>query len=130
MLTALYASLAALWIYFLTFKVIKARRTYRVAYGDNQVEELIRARSAHTNAIENSLIILVLLFMLELNGGNLWLIHLFGISLIVGRLIHGKAMLAHNLKQRVLGMQFTIFAAIGLIISNLIFLPYGKLFLF
>lgn len=42
MITALYAALAALWIYFLTFKVIKARRTHKVPYGDNRVDENIR----------------------------------------------------------------------------------------
>ena len=128
MITAFYASLAALWIYSLTFKVIKARRKNKVAFGDNQVDELLRARSAHSNAVENSLIILLLLFALEFNGGYTWLIHLFGLTLLIGRYIHGNAMLAHDLKKRVLGMQFTVFTALGLVISNLLFLPYAKLF--
>lgn len=130
MISALYAALIALWIYTLTFKVIKARRTNKVAYGDNQVDELIRARAAHSNAVENSLLILVLLFALELNGGFVWLIHLFGVALLAGRMIHGKAMLANDLKKRVLGMQITIFTGMGLIIANLVFLPFEKLFLF
>jgi len=130
MISAFYALLAALWIYLLTFNVIKARRRNKVAYGDNQVDELIRARAAHSNAVENSLIILVLLFALELNGAYAWLIHGFGITLLIGRILHAKAMLANTMKNRVLGMQLTIFTAIGLVISNIIFLPYDKLFSF
>lgn len=130
MISALYAALVSLWIYTLTFKVIKARRKNKVAYGDNDVDELVRTRSAHANAVENSMVILVLLFALEFNGGYVWLIHLFGIALLIGRLLHGKAMLAYDLKKRVLGMQFTIFTGIGLIIANLIFLPFEQLLTF
>lgn len=130
MIAALYASIITVWIYFLTFKVIKARQKNKVAYGDNNVDELLIARSTHSNAVENSIIILILLLLLELNGGYLWLVHLFGITLLVGRFLHANGMLKQALKKRVLGMQLTIFTAAGLVISNIIFLPYDKLFSF
>ena len=130
MVSALYTVLAATWIYFLTLKVIKMRRSNKVPFGDNNVDALVRARAAHSNAVENSLIIIILLFTLELNGGYIWLIHLWGITFMIGRFIHGNAMLAHDLKKRVLGMRFTIFTGVSLIISHLFFLPYDKLFSF
>ena len=130
MITAFYAAFAALWIYFLTFTVIKARRKNQVAFGDNNVDELIIARSAHSNAIENSVMILLLLFLFEFNGGHLALVHLFGVGLIIGRLLHGRGMLTKHLKYRVLGMQFTVTTAVSVIIANLTILPYAKFFSF
>jgi len=70
---------------------------------------------------------LLLLFALEYNGGNIFIVHLLGLSLIVGRITHAKGILSGKLKSRVLGMQITIYIMIGLAILNIIYLPYAKL---
>ena len=58
------------------------------------------------------------------------IVHLFGLLLITGRIVHAKGILSEILKARVLGMQFTIYTIIGLAITNFIYLPYEKLLKF
>jgi len=130
MVTALYASLAALWIYYLALKVIKARRKNKVAYGDQKVDALIKARAAHSNAVENSLIILLLLFALEFNGAPVFWIHIFGVLFLIARVFHAQAMLEFNLKKRTFSMVLTLSVALFLVVANLLYLPFEKLFSF
>lgn len=130
MITALYAALLSLLMCTLAFNVIKARRKNRIIYGDGGVTELQIARTAHSNAVDYIPISLILLFILEYNGCNIWLIHLAGIALIIGRLIHCKGILSEKLKGRILGMQITFFTIYTLAALNLIYAPYEKLLLF
>lgn len=55
------------------------------------------------------------------------LIHLGGITILAGRLLHAKGLLSENLRYRVLGMQFTIFSLIGLAIANLTYAAYRQI---
>lgn len=126
MITAFYTSILAGLICWLTINVIKARRKNKVKYGDGGVDDLLIARSAHSNATETIPIALILLFFLEYNGSYIWLVHIFGLALISGRLIHCRAILSDTISGRVLGMKITFFSIIGLIIANLIFIPYDK----
>jgi uncharacterized membrane protein YecN with MAPEG domain len=130
MITAIYASLLALLMCKLAFNVIKARRKNKIKYADGDVVELQIARTAHSNAVDYIPISLILLFILEYNGCNIWLIHLAGIALVVGRIIHCKGILSENLRGRILGMQITFFTIFGLAGLNLIYAPYEKLLLF
>ena len=127
MTSVIYASLAAFWIVWLSLNVIKVRRAKQVSVGDGGDIELITAMAAQSNALEYLPISLLLLFALEYNGGFIVVVHVFGLLLLVGRVIHARAILAGNLKQRVLGMQITIFVIIGLAVTNLLYLPYVKL---
>ena len=127
MTSAIYASLSAFIIIWLSINVIKNRRRYKVSIGDGGNEQLKIAMAAQSNAIEYIPIVLLLLFALEYNEGNIFLVHLLGLSLIVGRIIHAKGVLSDRLKTRVLGMQITIYIMIGLAIINIIYLPYSKL---
>ncbi|GAL28409.1 glutathione S-transfersae-related protein [Vibrio variabilis] len=52
MITALYASLLAVLMIWLSFQVIKQRRANQVAYADGGVEALQIARSAQGNAVD------------------------------------------------------------------------------
>lgn len=127
MITPLYAALCACLICWLSFNVIKARRKNKVKYGDGGKEDLLIARSAQSNAIEYIPLSLILLFMLEFNQAPLWLIHAIGIVFLLGRIIHARALLSDQLRQRVLGMQITFNIIFILIIANLFFLPHEKL---
>ena len=126
MITPIYAIILSLLMCWLALKVIKARRKHKVRYADGGVLELQIARTAHSNAVDYIPISLILLFLLEYNGGNLWLVNIAGISLVVGRVIHCRSILAENLKGRVRGMQITIYTIIFMSALNLIYLPYGK----
>jgi uncharacterized protein len=64
---------------------------------------------------------LLLLLMLELNGAPNILIHIFGITLFIGRLIHAVGVPAKDLSKRILGMQITIYLLIGLAMLNIVF---------
>lgn len=130
MTSAIYASLLALLICWLSLNVIKKRRTYKVSIGDDNNEELKIAIAAQSNAIEYAPISLILMFALEYNQANIILVHLSGLSLIAGRIIHARGLLSLNLKQRVLGMQITIYTIIGLAVFNLVYLPYAQLKLY
>jgi len=124
MTSAIYASISAVIIGWLALNVVKLRRKHRINIGDGDNKELICAREAHYNAAENIPIALLLLFALEFNGATLILVHLLGLALITGRIIHARAMIDKNLKQRVMGMQVTFYTILGLAIANVIYLPY------
>lgn len=129
MITAIYASILAVLMCSLALNVIKARRKNKVKYADGGVEELQIARTAHSNAVDYIPIALILIFLLEYNEANIWLVHAIGISLVVGRVIHCRGVLTDKMKGRVLGMQITLFTIISLAILNVIYAPYSK-FLF
>jgi len=122
MITALYASLSALLIVRLSLSVIKLRRKNRVSVGDGGNEALQLAIRAHSNAVEYIPIALMLLLMLELNGAPKLLVHILGITLLIGRVVHAMGLPAKDLRRRVLGMQITIYLLIGLAIANILFL--------
>jgi uncharacterized membrane protein YecN with MAPEG domain len=130
MITAFYAALLSLLMCKLAFNVIKARRKNKIIYGDGDVKELQITRTAHSNAVDYIPVSLILLFILEYNGCNIWLIHVAGVALIIGRLIHCEGILSERLKGRILGMQITFFTIYTLATLNLIYAPYEKFILF
>jgi uncharacterized membrane protein YecN with MAPEG domain len=130
MTSAIYASLSAFLIVWLSLNVIKVRRTKQVSVGDGDDEVLKTAMAAQSNAIEYIPIALLLLFTLEYNHASLQIVHALGLFLLVGRLIHARAILTENLKTRVLGMQITIYAILGMAIFNIVYLPYNKILAF
>ncbi|HET8806794.1 MAG TPA: MAPEG family protein [Methylophaga sp.] len=125
MITAIYASLAALLIVKLSLGVIALRRQHKVRLGDGGVEELQTAIRIQANAIEYIPITLLLILLLEMANVSWWIIHLAGITLLVGRLIHAAGLKNHDVKKRVLGMQITLFLIIGLAVLNIFYLALG-----
>jgi uncharacterized protein len=127
MISSVYAALAALWIVWLSLGVIKLRRAKKVRLGDGNEPELQAAIRAQGNATEYMPISLILLVMLELNGTHAVLIHLGGIAMLAGRIVHAKGLLTDNLRYRVLGMQVTIFTIIGLAVANVAYVVFNSL---
>ena len=125
MITSIYASLLALLIVRLSVAVIKLRRKNRVSVGDGGNEELQLAIRAHANAVEYIPIALMLLLMLELNGAPKILIHILGVTLLVGRILHAMGLPTKDFKKRVLGMQITIYLLIGLAILNVLYFAFA-----
>jgi len=128
--SAIYAALSALLIVWLSLAVISVRRRHRVSIGDGNNAELKVAMAAQLNAVEYIPITLLLLFAVESNGAPWQLIHVCGITLITGRIIHACALRSDSMKLRVIGMQITIFTIIGLAIANFFYVPYSKLIKF
>lgn len=119
MITAFYAGLCALLIVRLSRNVISLRRQFRVLLGDGGQAALQAAIRAQGNAVEYIPISLLLMLLLELSGAASWLIHLAGIALISGRLIHAAALKHNDLKKRVLGMKSTLYLIIALSVLNM-----------
>ena len=126
MITSIYASLSALLIVRLSLAVIKLRRKNRVSVGDGGNEELHLAIRAHSNALEYIPITLMLLLTLELDGAPKILIHILGVTLLIGRILHAMGLPAKDFKKRVLGMQITIYLLIGLAILNILFFAFPE----
>jgi len=107
-ITGLYAALGALLIFVLALRVMRLRHKHRVGIGTGGEESLARAIRAHANAIEYLPIALLLLLILELNQIRPWIVHAFGIVLIVGRVLHAIGLSRHA------GTSFGRFAGIAL----------------
>lgn len=119
MISSVYASVLALWMVWLSLRVVRLRRAKKVRLGDGGDPELLAAIRAHGNSTEYLPVALILLFLLEMNSGYFLLIHIGGIALLTGRILHFRALKDDNIRYRVLGMQFTIFTIIALAILNM-----------
>ena len=86
--TPLYAGLLTVLLMVLSFRVVKARRAARVSLGVGGDPALERAVRAHGNFVEYVPLGLLLILLAELNGAGPWLLHLLGLMLLVGRLLH------------------------------------------
>ena len=116
--TALYAGLMGLWLLGLGFAVMRQRRRHDVSTGDGGVRALELAMRAHGNACEYVPVALIMLGLAEGMGAPGWVLHLAGLMLVAGRLLHGGYFLtgARRLPLRVAGMLLTIgmIGALGL----------------
>ena len=118
--TAIYVSLCGLLLVYLALQTIKVRRAYKVKLGDGGVFALQSAIRAHANFAEYMPITMMMLFTLEFNGAAAWMIHLIGMTFMVGRWIHAQGLLTDNLRKRVQGMGATLAVLISLAIANLV----------
>jgi len=123
-ITPLYASLLALFFVWLSLHVIKLRRRFQVRLGDGENNELRAAISAQANAAQYIPLALLLILMLELNQAHFLLLHLLGIMMLSGRLIHARGILKDQIPLRVKGMQLTVFTLIGGAVTNLLLLMF------
>lgn len=86
--TGLYASILALFLVALAFHIIKLRFKFQVGLGDGGEKPLIKAIRIHGNFIEYIPLALILLASYELNGGDDLYLHIAGIILVTGRVLH------------------------------------------
>ncbi|MGE0740545.1 MAG: MAPEG family protein [Hyphomonadaceae bacterium] len=90
-IAALYAGVNILILLVLAVLVVAGRRKHQIRLGIGDNEDFNRAVRAHGNAAEYIPAGLVGLLMLALMEPTapLWLLHAAGISLTVGRILHG-----------------------------------------
>ncbi len=91
-ITSLYASLLALIIIFLAYKVVSFRRTKKVGLGDNGDSGGMLAIRTHANAVEYIPIILILMGLYEVNGGSHLVLNIIGVSAVIARLLHAMGL--------------------------------------
>jgi uncharacterized protein len=86
---ALYVGLNLFIILALVFLVIRQRRIHKCVIGDGGHKSLILAIRAHANAVEIIPLGLIGFVALAGLGSSPWIIHVLGIMLTTGRILHG-----------------------------------------
>lgn len=119
--TAIIASLLTIIFIKLSFAVIGLRRKNQVGLGNGGHDDLERAIRAQGNFVEYVPLGIILIACLELNGAPGWLVLIPGITLIIGRLIHAVGINEPppHFSKRVIGMKFTFYTLIALVVLNL-----------
>jgi uncharacterized membrane protein YecN with MAPEG domain len=125
-IAALYAGVNILILLALAVLVVMGRRKHKISLGDAGNEDFARAVRAHGNAAEYipaGLVGILMLALLE-PAAPLWLLHVSGISLTAGRILHGFGLHTGVLNAgRMLGMVLTWIAfalmGVGLIQAGL-----------
>lgn len=122
--TSLYAAVLALFFVFLSLRVIRQRRTNHIGFGDGGNPPLLRAMRAHGNFAEYAPFALLLMLVAELQGSAVWSLHVLGLLLLVGRILHaiGVSRDPGWMPGRVVGMVLTFFALIFGAATNLLML--------
>ena len=114
-ITPVYAALLAFVFITLSLRTIKLRREYKISIGHSRNKIIERAMRAHANFAEYVPFSLLLLIMLESLTRLPVLIHLLGMALLIGRVIHayGISQAEEDFRYRVTGMA-TTFAVLGI----------------
>ena len=88
-ITALYAGLAALIFLWLTWAVVRHRRSGKIVHGDGGDKVVAKSIRGHANAAEQMPMILIMLGLTEMLGAPAIAVHIAGIAFILDRLLHG-----------------------------------------
>ena len=116
--TPLYAGLLALLLVFLSFRVIFYRFSARISLGDGEDKALQKRIRVQANCVEYAPFGALLLLLAELQGAPLWALHLLGLTLLAGRLLHayglGATPQVPRLRQAGMVLTFSMFMATAL----------------
>ncbi|WP_146641950.1 MAPEG family protein, partial [Salmonella enterica] len=82
----------------------------------------------HGNAVEYIPVALVLLLFMEMNGAETWMVHICGIILIAGRLMHYYGFHHRLFRWRRAGMSATWCALLLMVLANLWYMPWELVF--
>ncbi len=124
MVTPIYAALLALLYIFLSLRVIRLRIAFKVGIGDGEHKQLTRAIRVQGNFGEYVPFALLLMWMYETMNGAPLLVHILGILLCLGRVLHayGVSQRREKLAFRQTGMVMTFL--VMLICSACILIKY------
>lgn len=104
----LYSAILGLIFIGLSAMTIRERRIASVSLGAGDNEMLLRRIRAHANFAEYVPIALILMGGSTLALTPVWLIHVCGVALITGRLLHARAIYKRNGVLRTAGMAATL----------------------
>lgn len=122
-ISPIYASILISLVIFLAYRVTTFRQKEVVDIGVNGCSEaMMRAYRAHGNAIENIPLALILLVIMELNHLAPWLLHVFGLVLVLSRLAHAWGLSRDNgaSKGRFYGTLFSWLCVLVMAIVNVL----------
>lgn len=92
-ITAIYAALSGFLVLALAANVVRYRFGKNVSFGDDGHQDMTRVVRAHGNTVEYVPLALILMALLELNGGSSTALHLYGVLLIAGRAAYSYGLL-------------------------------------
>lgn len=118
-ITPIYAALLAILFVALSFRVIGFRRANRVSLGDGDNSDLLRRVRVHGNFAEYVPFALLLMLLAELQGTSGWVLHMLGLLLLTGRILHAVAITNGQMGGRVGGMVLTFLTLISAALINL-----------
>lgn len=85
-------ALLALWLTALSLNVSRLRLRHKVSFGDGGHKDLMVAMRVHGNALEQSLLLGVLLLALQAQpGGSAALVSWLGLAFLLARVLHALA---------------------------------------
>ena len=113
-ITSFYAALIALIFVLLSARVILYRRKNRLSLGDEGDRSLLKRMRAQANCAEYAPFGILMVALVELAGTPGVIVHILGLMLFAGRLIHGYGFSASPpiMRFRVLGMVLTLLSLI------------------
>ena len=115
-ITLTFAGAAAILNIWLAARVSQLRARHKVSIGDGGNEALIRRMRAHANYGENMPVVLILIALLELAGGDPRILWGAAILFIITRILHAFGMdRPHPSKLRAIGMMGSTLALVVLI---------------
>jgi len=122
---ALYGGVLGLLLVFMIFAIIRLRWTLKVSIGDGGEKILAKAMRGQANFVETATLGMILLLLIALVGAPVWVVHLMGLALVVGRLLHASVFfMGAHFRLRQMGMVITalylILASAGLILHALV----------
>ena len=123
--TALYGALTLLLVVGLGLNVSRLRGKYQVFRGDGGHKELALASRAHGNLVEHAPMIVLMLLIAELCGGNSTVLQIFGVALLVARLSHALGFLTGRMLAGIAGATLTYAVELGLAIYVLVLRPWS-----
>ena len=88
----LYAALSALFLVWLSGRVIQGRIVFKVDIGDGGNEEMKRRIRVQANFIEYVPLALILMLFVQQSGFSTWIVHLLGVTLTLARVLHAMGL--------------------------------------
>ena len=124
-ISILFTIIFIIFYLILTIITIKARKSTKVAYGDDGNKELIKAVRAHGNFFEFTVFFIISSFLLEiLDAGQIYVLFI-NIVFLIGRISHAYSMLKEKIIFRMIGMMATLISyAVNCIYLLYLYLQY------
>lgn len=93
-ITALYAGLLAIFALYLSFQAgtFRGKSGVILLHGDPVNWELTEKVRRHQNFLEYVPMLLILMGLIEINGGSIMFIHVVGVLLILARIAHATGL--------------------------------------
>lgn len=110
MIASYYAGVLAIFYIFLALYVVQGRYKHQVGLGDGGVSDLQQRIRMHGNFAEYAPFALLLLYMVDIAKLSPTSIHILGLMLVIGRILHAWGILTspNASKGRLAGMILTL----------------------